>query len=68
MVFLPAAAPINSYGVDIIVACASACAAYSANGAATQCTGATFALPDGTYYYLGTASALGMTAAPTCAS
>ena len=66
--FLPAASPLNSFGVDIIVASPAACAAFAANFAASQCGALAYALSAGTYYYLGTAAALGMTATPSCAS
>jgi hypothetical protein len=67
LVFLPTASPLNTYGVDIIVASPSACAAFAANFAAAQCSGAfSYALSGGTYHYLGTAAALGMTATPSC--
>ena len=66
LVFIPATAPINTFGVDIIVASASACAAYANNGAKSSCSALTFVLPDGTYYYLGSALSLGMAAAPKC--
>ena len=68
LVFLPAATPLNTYGVDVIVATPAACAAFAANGAAATCSARTFVLPGGTYYYLGTASALGMAPAPSCAA
>ena len=65
--FLPSSSPLNSYGVDIIVASPSACAAYKTSGASISCiTTSSYALPDGTYYYLGLASDLGMTSTPTC--
>ncbi len=68
LVFLPAASPLNANGVDIIVASPSACAAFSANFAAAQCAPQAYTLSTGTYFYLGTAAALGMTATPSCAS
>ena len=68
LVLLPAASPLNTYGVDIVVATASACAAFSSNAAATQCSAFSYALSSGTYYYLGPASALGMTSTPSCAA
>ena len=68
LVFLPASSPLNTYGVDIIVASASACAAYSSALGSAKCTASMYALPDGTYYFLGLASDLGMTAAPSCAA
>jgi hypothetical protein len=43
----------------------SACAAYAANAAAPKCSALTYALPDATYFYLGTATSLGM-AASSC--
>ena len=66
LVFLPAASPLNTFGVDIIVASESACAAFTANAAASTCSTSAYALPEGTYYYLGPAAALSMTAAPAC--
>ena len=67
--FLPAGSPLNGYGVDIVVGTASACAAFAALPGSSQCAQArAFALPDGPYFYLGPASALGMTAAPACAA
>lgn len=69
LMFLPAASPLNAFGVDIIVASAPACAAFASNAAATRCSAAsTYALPEGTYYYLGAAASLGMAAAPACAA
>ena len=70
LVYLPASSPLNGLGVDVIVASASACAAFAATpGAAAQCSPALpFALPGGAYTYLGTAASLGMTAAPSCGS
>ena len=50
-----------------MIATASACAAYAAVGPAAKCTAArTYVLPTGTYFYLGTAAALGMAATPGC--
>jgi hypothetical protein len=54
--------------VDIIVASPAACAAFAANGAFSQCGTRMYTLSTGTYYYLGTAAALGMDATPSCAS
>ena len=68
LMFLPAASPTNSDGVDIIVATAAACRAFAALPGSAQCTVRTFFLDGSLYYYLGTASALGMTAAPACSS
>jgi hypothetical protein len=68
LVLLPAASPLNTYGEDIIVATAAACAAFAANGAAARCAPFTYALSTGTYHYLGTAAALGMAATPSCAA
>jgi hypothetical protein len=68
LVLLPATSPLNTYGVDIIVATAAACAAFSANAAATTCSSFSYALSSGTYYYLGAASALGMTSTPSCSA
>lgn len=66
LVFVPATSPLNNVGVDIIVASPAACAAYEANGATARCDARSYALPDGTYYYLGTAASLGMAPAPSC--
>ena len=68
LTFLPSVSPLNTMGVDIIVASPSACAAFNASvGAAARCDGArVYSLPSGLYHYLGTAAALGMTAAPSC--
>jgi hypothetical protein len=68
LVFLPAASPLNTYGVDIIVASPSACAAFSASLSASQCSAFSYTLSTGTYYFLGTAAALGMAATPSCAA
>jgi hypothetical protein len=54
--------------VDIVVASPAACAAFAAAFSASQCSALTYALSTGTYYYLGTAAALGMTATPSCAT
>jgi hypothetical protein len=54
--------------VDIIVASPAACAAFSAALSASQCSALSYALSTGTYYFLGTAAALGMAAAPSCAA
>ena len=69
LLFLPAGSPLNREGVDIVVATASACAAFSALPDSSQCAQArAFALPGGPYFFLGPAAALGMTAAPACAA
>ena len=68
LMLLPATSPLNTYGEDIIVATASACAAFTSNGAATQCASFSYALSSGTYYYLGSAASLGMTSTPSCAA
>ena len=67
---LPASSSINPYGVDIIVASPSACAAFASTPNATQCSlQLPFALPSGTmYYYLGGATQLAMVATPACGS
>ena len=67
LVFLPTTSPLNDGGEDLVIATASACAAYAAVAPAAKCTAArTYVLPTGTYYYLGTAAALGMAATPGC--
>ena len=69
LLFLPAAAPINTAGVDLILASPSACAAFAAVGGASQCDrGRAFATDAGIMLYLGTAAALGMGPAPACAA
>jgi hypothetical protein len=69
LVFLPAAAPLNTFGVDVILATPSACAAYARAASPFQCSLArAFPLPGGAYYYLAPAAALGMTATPACAA
>ncbi len=70
LTFLPAVSPLNTLGVDIIVASPSACAAFNATvGAGARCDASRlYSLPSGVFYYLGTAQALGMTAAPSCGS
>ena len=68
LVLLPPTSPLNAYGVDIVLASASACAAFAANGAAAKCSAVAYSLPGGAYYYLGAAAALGMAPAPGCAA
>jgi hypothetical protein len=56
--------------VDVILATQAACTAYAslASPSIHQCTySPAFTLSAGTYYYLGKASDLGMTATPSCA-
>ena len=66
---LPATSPLNALGQDIIVASPGACAAIAAAPGAAQCALAQpYALPSGTFFYLGTAAALGMVATPACGS
>jgi len=67
LIVLPATSAINTAGADIILAAPSACAAYAALGGATQCNRArAFSTDFGIMFYLGTAAALGMGAAPGC--
>lgn len=69
LMLLPATSPLNSLGQDIVVASPEACAAFAATPAAAQCaTAQPYSLSSGTYYYLGTAAALGMVATPGCGS
>jgi hypothetical protein len=69
LLFLPAAAPLNTAGVDLILASPSACAAFSAVGGAAQCDRSrAFATDAGIMFYLGIAAALGMGPAPACAA
>ena len=68
LMFLPAASPLNPDGLDVIVATAAACRAFAALPGSAQCAARTFFLEGSLYYYLGAASALGMTAAPACSS
>ena len=69
LIFLPVASPLNTAGMDLILASAAACATFNATaGSATLCD-FTRQVPvaGSTYYYLGTAASLGMSAAgPTC--
>jgi len=67
LLLLPAASPLNPAGADVILASASACAAYAALGSATQCSRArAFATDNGVMFLLGAAAALGMVPAPAC--
>lgn len=69
LLFLPAAAPSNADGVDIIAATSAACRAFAALPGSAQCTlSRTFFSGGAQYFYLGSASALGMAAAPVCSS
>ena len=69
LVVLPSTSYLNTIGEDVIVATASACDAYAALRAPTQCDRArTFVTDFGVRFYLGTAAALGMAAAPQCAA
>ena len=68
LIVLPSTSYLNTFGEDVIVASASACSAYAALGGPTQCNrGRAFATDFGVMFYLGTAAALGMGAAPQCA-
>ncbi len=66
LLILPAASPANPDSVDIVVATAAACRAFAALPGSAQCSARTFYAGGALYFYLGTASALGMTAAPAC--
>ncbi len=67
LVYLPASSPLNTFDQDVIVASPSACTAFSSiEGSHTCNTTRAFSLPSGVYYYLGAASALGMTGTPNC--
>ena len=69
LVFLPSTSPLNQQGVDIILATLSACRAYASLPSPFQCTYSPFfTLSAGTYYFLGKASEMGMTATPSCGS
>ena len=67
LVILSAASPVNSYGVDIVVASASACASFANTAGSVLCLSQSFPIGTSTtYYYLGTAAALNMIASPSC--
>jgi len=70
LLFLPSTSPLNAGGSDAIIASPTACNAYATLGGATQCNYArAFAIAgSGTYFYLGSAAALGMAPAPACSS
>lgn len=69
LVILSAASPVNSFGVDIVVASASACASFASTAGSVLCSTQTFPIGTATtYFYLGTAAALNMIAAPSCAA
>lgn len=69
LLYLPSASLYNALADDIIVASPSACASFAITPGASQCdAGNTYALPSGTFFYLGKAASLGMTAAPNCGS
>ena len=67
LVYLPASSPLNTFDQDVIVASPSACAAFAGIAGSQTCnTTRAFSLPSGVFYYLGAASALGMTGTPNC--
>jgi hypothetical protein len=65
LAYLPAGAPANPEGVDIVVALGPACAAFAAMaGSPYTCdTSRAFRLGDAVYYYVGSASAVRLVAA-----
>jgi hypothetical protein len=73
LLLLPAAAPLNTWGADVIIASAPACATFAAQqqGSAQACSTAqqVYVSAAGVpYYYLGSASALAMVATPGCSA
>ena len=68
LVVLSSAAPANAFGYDIVVATAAACAAYANAPGSPACTSQAFPIAGSTYFLLGSAAALGMVAAPACAT
>ena len=68
LILLSSASPLNAAGVDIVVASQSACAAFialSPAGAAPLCDMTRrYVVAGALYHYRGTASELGMEAAP----
>jgi hypothetical protein len=69
LLFLPATSPLNTMGIDVILASPSACSAYATLGGSTQCSHSrAFATDAGIMFFLGTAAALGMVPAPACAA
>ena len=73
LLLLPAVAPLNTWGADVILASAPACATFAAQqaGGAQACSTAqqVYVSAAGVpYYYLGSASALAMVATPGCSA
>ena len=68
LVVLSSAAPANAFGYDIVVATAAACAAFANAPGSPACTSQAFPIAGVTYFLLGSAAALGMVAAPACAT
>ena len=73
LLLLPAVAPLNTWGSDVILASAPACAAFAAAqaGGAHACSASQpvyVSAAGAPYYYLGSAGALAMVAAPACAA
>ena len=67
LLFLPNASPLNPSNVDLVVASGAACAALAAQAGSPGCNlSQPFVLGGAQYYFLGPASALGMTAATQC--
>jgi hypothetical protein len=72
LLLLPAVAPLNTWGGDVILASAPACATFAAQAGGTHACSASqsvYVSAAGVpYYYLGSAGALAMVAAPACAA
>ena len=71
LLLLPSVSPLNTWGADAILASAPACAAFSASQGSQRCSTAVQVHTSAAgvaYYYLGSAAALGMAAAPGCAA
>ena len=71
LLLLPAVSPLNTWGADVIIASAPACAAFAAQqqGGAQACSaaGPVYVSAGGLpYFYLGSAAALAMVATPAC--
>ena len=68
---LPSVSPLNTWGADVVIASAPACAAFSASQGTQRCSTAVQVYVSAAgvpYYYLGSAAALGMTATPGCSA
>ena len=66
LLYLPASSPLNPGAEDVVVATAAACAAFAGAAGGACVFSQAFALNGGTYYYMGAAAALGMTAGGQC--